>query len=68
MGPIRSKLAGRMGDERQVNAPTMSVVNQVEILIKEAVSYSNLVSDTRLCSKTLRRMTQSLILCSSSSV
>jgi len=47
MGPIRSKLAGRMGDERQVNAPTMSVVNQVEILIKEAVSYSNLVSETR---------------------
>jgi hypothetical protein len=44
MGPIRSKLAGKMGDERQPNTPPMSVVNQVEILIKDAMSYANLVS------------------------
>jgi hypothetical protein len=56
MIPIRLKLQGKMGDERSsaALAPPMSVVNQVEVLIKEAVSPINLVSafcslDTPYC-------------------
>lgn len=37
-----------MGDERNKNAPMTSVVNQVEILITEAVSHANLVGPLHL--------------------